>query len=969
MRKFIISIMLILGAVLNANAAAPSPRRGGANSATDTNIAPTPQSARSATRAVSRGSAQTTARATVAARSATNQPQQTVRARAAVTTQKVINSGTKVATAVKNTAVSEECQNKYFGCMDAFCMLDNTSGGRCLCSNRNAELDDILAEIEKLDQQSYQMATYGVEKIEMGADADAAISRAKAVAEESANNVEKSRKRTLDLSLWDSSISLDEEDMFDIFAASSSIDGKTGDALQRAATDLCVAQIPECAADMSMLKLLYAQKIKSDCNAYENSLKQQKNASQTKLATAERALRDAALEQLRAANRYDLGQCTIEFKKCMQTTGGCGDNFASCASIAAMDNTNVVKSTSRKAKNYAIKGSATTIEITASTYDTLLAKKPLCETVTKQCQSVADQVWPTFLKDVAPALKSAELIAEDNARQNCIGNISSCFQKACRDNIDPNDPDGSYDMCLTRPETMLNVCKIPLNACGIDASSAAKAQESQIWDFVVARLASMRVDSCTREVKSCLQSEDRCGSDYTQCIGLDTDTIMRMCPYEKLVGCQMVYGENEIRGDAVYEEVSRMVQGVMLNIDNNMLTMCQRAADAAMVKVCGDTANCNGLAVDNGAGTRSFKYEVCQYTNISGEDITWGAVCMDSIDGVSEQDLINPGNGAKGWAGKLSGTMYWGDIAYTCKESDTDGVADCAFTTEEEYIAKLQNAGYKIDSEEKTIIKERVYGMEMRALTNAVNTAISAIESDPTVQYCMTGRRVQGMKFGDDDDRSFGAQGRGQGRFPNLTSQMRQTIALSALKTARENYNKKYDTEIARMMKDQVTMATRVDKNHAIELAQNTCKDWAENSALPKSEAPKVNNTGKWIAVGLLAAAAVVASIFTFGAAGAPAAAALLGFVETSTTVAAVSAGVGVAAVGAAAGIATSAAAPVGEANVEQWNYKENVTTTFAPSTGVCTRVRVYQNCAKIKKNTCKEWEDPQEVRDEVTLL
>ena len=969
MRKFIISIMLILGAVLNANAAAPSPRRGGVNSVTDTNIAPTPQSARSATRAVSRGSAQTTARATVAARSATNQPQQTVRARAAVTTQKVINSGTKVATAVKNTAVSEECQNKYFGCMDAFCMLDNTSGGRCLCSNRNAELDDILAEIEKLDQQSYQMATYGVEKIEMGADADAAISRAKAVAEESANNVEKSRKRTLDLSLWDSSISLDEEDMFDIFAASSSIDGKTGDALQRAATDLCVAQIPECAADMSMLKLLYAQKIKSDCNAYENSLKQQKNASQTKLATAERALRDAALEQLRAANRYDLGQCTIEFKKCMQTTGGCGDNFASCASIAAMDNTNVVKSTSRKAKNYAIKGSATTIEITASTYDTLLAKKPLCETVTKQCQSVADQVWPTFLKDVAPALKSAELIAEDDARQNCIGNISSCFQKACRDNIDPNDPDGSYDMCLTRPETMLNVCKIPLNACGIDASSAAKAQESQIWDFVVARLASMRVDSCTREVKSCLQSEDRCGSDYTQCIGLDTDTIMRMCPYEKLVGCQMVYGENEIRGDAVYEEISTMVQGVMLNIDNNMLTMCQRAADAAMVKVCGDTANCNGLAVDNGAGTRSFKYEVCQYTNISGEDITWGAVCMDSIDGVSEQDLINPGNGAKGWAGKLSGTMYWGDIAYTCKESDTDGVADCAFTTEEEYIAKLQNAGYKIDSEERTIIKERVYGMEMRALTNAVNTAISAIESDPTVQYCMTGRRVQGMKFGDDDDRSFGAQGRGQGRFPNLTSQMRQTIALSALKTARENYNKKYDTEIARMMKDQVTMAARVDKNHAIELAQNTCKDWAENSVLPKSEAPKVNNTGKWIAVGLLAAAAVVASIFTFGAAGAPAAAALLGFVETSTTVAAVSAGVGVAAVGAAAGIATSAAAPVGEANVEQWNYKENVTTTFAPSTGVCTRVRVYQNCAKIKKNTCKEWEDPQEVRDEVTLL
>ena len=90
---------------------------------------------------------------------------------------------------------------------------------------------------------------------------------------------------------------------------------------------------------------------------------------------------------------------------------------------------------------------------------------------------------------------------------------------------------------------------------------------------------------------------------------------------------------------------------------------------------------------------------------------------------------------------------------------------------------------------------------------------------------------------------------------------------------------------------------------------------------------------------------------------------------ETSTTVAAVSAGVGVAAVGAAAGIAASAATPVGQANIEQWNYKENVTTTFAPSTGVCTKVRVYQNCAKIKKNLCKEWEEPKEIRDEVTLL
>jgi type I restriction enzyme S subunit len=62
-------------------------------------------------------------------------------------------------------------------------MIDNDSGGRCVCSDKNAELDAIFAEIEKLDEQSYQMATLGVEKLEMGDDADAAIAAANKVAD------------------------------------------------------------------------------------------------------------------------------------------------------------------------------------------------------------------------------------------------------------------------------------------------------------------------------------------------------------------------------------------------------------------------------------------------------------------------------------------------------------------------------------------------------------------------------------------------------------------------------------------------------------------------------------------------------------------------------------------------------------------------------------------------------------------
>ena len=81
----------------------------------------------------------------------------------AAATQKVIGTGTKVAAATENTVLTPECQQKYNGCMDSICMLDNTSGGRCICSNRVNELNNILSEIEDLDLKSYQMATAGVQ--------------------------------------------------------------------------------------------------------------------------------------------------------------------------------------------------------------------------------------------------------------------------------------------------------------------------------------------------------------------------------------------------------------------------------------------------------------------------------------------------------------------------------------------------------------------------------------------------------------------------------------------------------------------------------------------------------------------------------------------------------------------------------------------------------------------------------------
>ena len=811
MKKIAIFCALLLGVSATANAAtAVNPRGQSASGTTNTAsttgtrtgtaAARSATTARSATGTRSSTTTSTTARSATAGRTTVSRTptsastssttstarSATVAARAGAT-QKVIGTGTTVAAANQNVVVSEACRQKYYGCMDSFCMLDNDSGGRCICSDKNAEYDDILAQIEALDLQSYQMATYGVEKIEMGESADAAIANANAVAQSIIDNSSAEEKeRTLNLESWFNPVDYTSDDLFaDTGSLQNPIEGKEGDALFNASNQICIQQIPECESELSMLQLMYAQQIRSDCTAYENSLKQQKNASAQKLYAAEQALREAALEQYQTANKYDLGQCTVEFKNCMVTTGGCGDDFSGCATVAAFDSTSTRGN--KDATTYSIQGAMTSIEIKASTYDILLSKKPLCESVTKQCQLVADQVWDTFLKEVAPQVKSAELIAEDNARQNCIGNISSCFQQACKDTMDPNDPDGSYDMCLTRPETMLNLCQVPLNACGISTASAEKAQESSIWDFVVARLASMRVNSCTTQVKECLQSEDRCGKDYTQCIGLDTDTIIRMCPEDLLVGCQNYNsGENvEETGNAeedFYAKLEPWVQGIMLNIDNNLLEECQQAADEAMITVCGGTENCDNMTVDQYIGSNTLEYKICELSNYEDSTNIDYSSCRTDLSQVTDEDLGLYLNDRKDFVIIIEGEIPWENIVF-----DDNG--------------KISITDMDVDADNKKKIES-----EMAILQNNINNAIAAIESDPQVQFCMTGREVQGIK------KVVNRQG---GRFDNLTSQMRSLIATSAIKIAMSNYQKKYEELEQRRMQDYVTLSERIDAVNA----------------------------------------------------------------------------------------------------------------------------------------------------------
>lgn len=909
------------------------------------------------TRTVSRTSTPatiTTTTRSVAARSATTPApttkSPTVAARAA-TTQKVIGMGTKVVAANKPVVSNEECQQKYFGCMDSLCMLDAANGGRCVCSNKNATFDSILAEIEELDLKTYQMATAGVDSLEKGYDINAVFAKPES---------------GVDLTAWDKNTTEEESPRA---TSALPLDDKTGDALFKSAHQICAAAIPECSANMQFIQLLYSQQINNDCAAYENSLKQRRNESAQKLESARLGLLDASYTALNNANKWDLGQCAVEFKNCMISTGGCGADFSGCAPIAAFDATNT--RSSGAGRQYNIAGEQSTVTISASTYDTLLSKKPLCDNVTQNCQSVADQVWDTFLRANAPQIKYAELIAEDNARQDCIGNVSSCFQRACRDNIDPKDPSGSYDACLTRPGTMLSLCTVPLNACGISTESVQAAEKSDIWQFVLARLASMRVNSCTTEFKECLQSPDRCGPDYTQCVGLDTDTIMRICPYDTLVGCQQVYGAQNIRGNAVYDELYNVAQGIFLNIDNEMLDYCNAALEEATIDACGDLDTCQKFVNNDAIGTRSLEYKICDYA--ISEDMTEIAYgnCRTNVSQISDKELgrvvgstVNALGPVTPLAGVIEGDIYWDAV-----KIDESG----NISTPQQYFQNLEITD--ITDQEIQIVEN-----ELGVLQNNLDNVYNIIESDPTVQFCMSGRQVDGIKP---------YSGTSVPRFPSLTKSVRQKIAASAVNKARDNYYKLYDELLAQQSKDYATIAERMadirsenGKDARREIARQSCVDMAGLSGIAKSKTPK-GLAGIITTSVIVAVSAIVLTVFTAGVGAIASSMGLAAFLETFgggvlPTIVWTSASVlAASSVGLVVGSSVSDWSEVsrvdfdnlvltGEYEVSNWNYREKITTNFDWENLICHKCITSYECLETREPFfgnlyCNKWADPVE--------
>ena len=921
-------IVLIIVALCTVNtdgAFCATARRGGAAATGGT--VPKTMSARAATNARTSPVAGGTAGRTTAARSATptkSAPKAPVVSARAATNQSVIGTGTKVSGAVQNTVVGDDCQKLYNACMDTFCVAHNVDGGRCSCSDKYRTFNKYWTEIDDLNQQAYKLQTVGVESIE------AVVSKNPALQTPVMSVAKKAEIKD----------ALENGDM--------------GGALKQTAHDACVKQIPQCKDKMTVLSAMYSGQINGDCIAYENSLKKLKNEAKQRLTNAERGLQEIALDSAKSANKYDLGQCTIKFRECMAGKDVCGADFTGCVNVAEQTNVRIRNVTDEEI--FVIPDTTANLTLSKSMHDLLLAKSVICQPVLENCVNVADSVFNTFLRESYPQLRIAEDLAESNARQNCITKVSDCFRNACRDNIDPNDKDVSYDACLTRPEMMLSFCKVELNTCGVDSTDANAARKSDIWDYVLARLAAMKVDACTTDLKDCLVDENRCGADYSKCVGLSTEQIIRMCPYDKLVGCKNVY-DKDLSSNEVYENLNNVVQGIILNIDNEMLATCQAAVDVAAKRVCGENLDCGNLINLDLIGTTSLDYKICE-VEIDSEMVSTKDKCYLDVALIPDVDLGRVEGATTDAIGKIitnvpiiEPMIYWEDLII-----GFDGM----LTGVDDYIAKIDEEGGARLSD---LQRERLTS-ELLLIQRGITSVIDAIHEDPIIDACINGRQIDGYDF------------KKVGRFPNIANSTIIMLSNKLLQRAKNNYYAKYDEYTEKSMKDVVKISERIyeirnenAKDIRRETARQSCVNFAEMSALPKQKYKHQAKAAGEILVStggaLLATAAAWLAV--------PFAGIIIAIIQ--------------ALVGGAIAIAGSVTAGAGAAvekdvmyknttetsikeeymgayKITEFNYQEDITTVFDPTNLTCEKCVVKTQCEKVINASqsyaeCKQWGKP----------
>jgi len=293
----------------------------------------------------------------------------------------------------------ENCREVYQACMDDFCLLDETEGSRCACSDNIEKSKKLIQEIQKIQSEADDLYTTGVEREKLGAKARLVFGESEAA---------KKSKSGIDFSAWLNGGG-DDDGLGE--------DADIGQSLYAMASDACAAELKACGSKAKAEETLYSRKVVADCKAFSSYLNDQKREAQMNKKTAESAVRTARLEMINTTNKYNRGECLLVYRSCIADKGGCGVNFENCLDEGL-----------------------------------LTRRSHACEDVLDQCMASRKDVLADWAEESVSILKDAAKYADKNQRATCLAKIQDCLEESCST--------ATESACLTDVKVAAGICPI-----------------------------------------------------------------------------------------------------------------------------------------------------------------------------------------------------------------------------------------------------------------------------------------------------------------------------------------------------------------------------------------------------------------------------------------------------------------------------------------------------------------------------
>ncbi len=314
-----------------------------------------------------------------------------------------VTSVSSVASSSASVQNADGCRTAYRDCMDQFCLLDESEGQRCACSDNINASKSKIKEIKEIQTDAEKLFGEGVEREKLGARANMTFA-------------DNSAAKSDIFAAW-----LDSETMVQSDEEELGQDLQIGSGLYETASKQCAAKLQACGDMAEMERLLYSRTIASDCKAFGQYLDQQKRVAEQNKATAEKAVRTARAEMLDTTNRFNRGECLLAYKACISDKGGCGVNFENCMDASLLG---------RRAN--------------------------ACTDVLDQCMAVRDDVLKDWSEESKLVLAQAAEFERTNKPLMCRSRIRACLENGCSTATD--------DMCLSDINVAAGVCPV-INDC------------------------------------------------------------------------------------------------------------------------------------------------------------------------------------------------------------------------------------------------------------------------------------------------------------------------------------------------------------------------------------------------------------------------------------------------------------------------------------------------------------------------